>query len=563
MRPSLARLAAATIVATAVASSSAAAQQQQQQSAASTRQAPSAATPPTLIVFITVDQLRPDYFTRFGDQLTGGLGRLYRGGAVFTDAYQDHAITETAPGHASTLSGRFPRSTGIVTNTAGVWDPQAPLLGAHGGPDSENGSPASPFRFRGTTLTDWLRISDPRTRALSVSRKDRGAILPMGRAKQSVFWYDPEAPPGPNGATYGGFTTSHYYDDTLPSWVATFNLAHPIGTYAGRVWTPLLAANAYPEPDTVRSENGGKDFTFPHALPRDARHVAWELPYAPWMDELTLALALAGERALGLGLGPQTDVLAVSLSTTDAVGHRYGPDSRELHDQILRLDRALGAFLDSLYREKDSTRIVVALTADHGVAPYPGVARSADSARRPAGGAKFLNAWTLAASTRAALLGRGVDTAAFRFADGVLQVDRPSFARARVDVDSVVRAFAAELRRTPGVMRAETMAEVARRDTTRDVIARRWMHMIPPDLDVALVVTPQPYFPWGDASYANHGSPHDYDAHVPVIFYGAPFKPGHYDRLARVVDIAPTLAAVAGVPPTERLDGRVLQEALR
>jgi len=107
------------------------------------------------------------------------------------------------------------------------------------------------------------------------------------------------------------------------------------------------------------------------------------------------------------------------------------------------------------------------------------------------------------------------------------------------------------------------MAEVARRDTTRDVIARRWMHMIPPDLDVALVVTPQPYFPWGGPSYANHGSPHDYDAHVPLILYGAPFKPGHYSRIVRVVDLAPTLAAVAGVQPTERLDGTVLREALK
>ena len=520
---------------------------------------PPPAPRPTLIVLVTVDQLRPDYLTRFGAQLTGGLGRLYRGGAVFTDAYQDHAITETAPGHASTLSGRFPRGTGIVTNTGGVYDPQAPLIGAHGGGDSE-GSPASPFRFRGSTLTDWLLVRDPRTRALSVSRKDRGAILPMGRAKQSVFWYDQDAPAGPAGSSPGGFTTSHYYADTLPTWVAAFNAAHPIGAYAGRAWTPLLAADAYPEPDTVSAENGGTDVAFPHALPRDPQRTAVELTVTPWMDELTLDLALAGEHALALGVGPQTDVLAVSLSTTDAVGHRYGPDSKELHDQILRLDRYLGAFLDSLYRDHDSTRVVVALTADHGVAPFPGV-RTADR-DRPAD-ARFLDPWTLAAPTRAALRARGVDTTAFRFADGVLQVNRAAFARAGVSVDSTVRAFADALRRTPGVMRAETLEETARRDTTRDALARRWLHMIPADLDVALVVTPQPYFPWGDPSHANHGSPHDYDAHVPIIFYGAPFKPGRYTRTVRVVDIAPTLAAVAGVRPTEGIDGVVLQEALK
>jgi len=155
---------------------------------------------PSLVVFITVDQMRPDYFSRFESQLTGGLARLYRGGAFYTNAFQDHAITETAPGHASTMSGRFPRSTGIVQNTAGVEDPRSPVIGG-GGPG------ASPARFRGTTLIDWMQKKDSRSRALSVSRKDRGAILPLGRAKQSVFWY----------TTTGNFSTSSYYADTAHS----------------------------------------------------------------------------------------------------------------------------------------------------------------------------------------------------------------------------------------------------------------------------------------------------------------------------------------------------------
>src|SRR5918992_2226626 len=138
---------------------------------------------PQLVVFLTVDQLLPAYFERYNRQLTGGLARLYRDGAVFTNAFQDHAITETAPGHASTLSGRFPRGTGIVTNATGVGDPQSPLIGG------VRGAGASPYRFRGTVLLDWMRFKDVRSRALSVSRKDRGAILPIGRAKQSVYWF--------------------------------------------------------------------------------------------------------------------------------------------------------------------------------------------------------------------------------------------------------------------------------------------------------------------------------------------------------------------------------------
>src|SRR5438132_4331804 len=141
-------------------------------------------SPPKLVVFITIDAMRPDYLPRFGSQLTGGLGRLYRGGAVFTSAFHDHAITETAPGHSVTLSGRFPVHTGITANNAGAIDSTVSLIDAPG-------VGASPFRFRGTTLVDWLIAKDSRTRVLSVSRKDRAAILPIGRSKQPVFWYAP------------------------------------------------------------------------------------------------------------------------------------------------------------------------------------------------------------------------------------------------------------------------------------------------------------------------------------------------------------------------------------
>ena len=151
--------------------------------------------------------MRPDYFTRFADQLTGGLARLARGGAVFTNAFQDHGITETAPGHASLLSGRFPRSTNIVQNSAGVEDPSHPLVGT-------DGVGASPFRFRGTALIDWLKVRDGRSRALSVSRKDRAAILPIGRSKETVLWYAP---------TTGVFTTSTWYTETLAPWITRFN----------------------------------------------------------------------------------------------------------------------------------------------------------------------------------------------------------------------------------------------------------------------------------------------------------------------------------------------------
>ncbi|MGQ0647732.1 MAG: alkaline phosphatase family protein [Gemmatimonadaceae bacterium] len=507
---------------------------------------PRAAAPaqrPTLVVFITVDQMRPDYFARFESQLTGGFARLYAEGAVFTKAFQDHAITETAPGHASTMSGRFPKSTGILENVAGVPDPASPLL-------DTDGEGASPIRFRGTALIDWMIAADARTRALSISRKDRGAILPVGRGKQhEVYWYAPLS---------GIFTTSTWYRDTLPSWVHRFNARRLPQRLAGTAWTLLLPPGQYAEPDSVPVEGLGRDYTFPHHLPADTAVAGAILANYPMMDEITLAMALDGVRELNLGRGPQADLLAVSLSSTDAIGHRYGPDSRELHDQILRLDRYLETFIDSLYAMRDSSRIVFALTSDHGVGPLPGT-RSRDPNRR----GTFVPVWDTVRAFRARVRAAGVDTSGFAFDAPYLLVRRDRFAAARVNADSVIDAFARALRAVPGVMRVESLAASARRDTTKDAIARRWLHMFQPNFPVALTVTLEPYSYWEGSTYPTHGTPHDYDAQVPLIFYGPPFQAGRYDEFARVVDMAPTLAEALGVRPLEALDGHVLRRAFR
>lgn len=509
--------------------------------AATTRAVRSAMPRPTLVVFITVDQMRADYLTRFGAQFTGGFARLTRGGAVFTAGAQDQANTGTAPGHSASMSGRFPRNTGIYSNDAGVPDPQSPLIGG-------GGAGASPFRFRGSVLMDWLRADDPRARGLSVSRKDRGAILPFGRAHQQVYWY----------ASDGRFTTSDYYADTLPTWINRFNARRIPQSMTGKAWLPLLPTSAYPERDSIPQENGGRKFTFPHYLPTDTAEAASEFIHFPWMDKLTLDAALAGVQALNLGGGESTDVLAVSLSTTDAVGSDFGPDSRELHDQILRLDRWLGTFLDSLYRMRDSSRVIVALTADHGVAPLPELA--AAQGRRPA---RRVNIRPLINSLRSSLAGRGVVPGAIDFQLGMLLVRRDALAAAGVDADSVIRGFAAAARALPGVARVDLRSDLARADTVRDESARRWYHAIPPDLPVAALVTLDPFNVWGIGTSAVHGTHQDYDTNVPIIFYGAPFLAGTHSEPALVVDMAPTLAWVTGVTPTEALDGHVLRDVLR
>jgi predicted AlkP superfamily pyrophosphatase or phosphodiesterase len=506
---------------------------------------------PTLLVFLTVDQLRTDYLTsRFGAQLTGGLKRLRDGGALFVDAHHDHAISETAPGHASTMSGRFPMHTGIVRNAAGVQDSTAPLLA--GG----STGPASPARFRGTVLYDWIRAAEPGSRALSLSRKDRGAILPLGRAKQQVYWW---------GGT-SGFTTSTYYADTLPEWIRRVNARGFGARYAGRSWTPLLADSAYPEPDGVSTRWGMASGNFPHVVPEDTTDAMKALPAFPWMDDVTLEAALAGVGALQLGRGPATDVLAVSLSTTDAVGHGYGMESRELHDQVLRLDRALGTFLDSLFRLRDSTRVVIALTGDHGMSPVPQLHFARERARDAGFG--YADVAPVLRAHNTGLAARGIAAAGqWDLESGALVVDTAAMRKARLRPDSALDALLRDLRRTPGVLYATPRRDLARiaagSDTTAAKYARRWLHMLPTDLPVVGTVTLKPYWYWGGVTYATHGSPHDYDTNVPVLFWGRPFRAGSYREFARVVDMAPTLAAALGVTPTEPLDGTVLRQALR
>ncbi|MDB4883645.1 MAG: hypothetical protein JWL95_2411 [Gemmatimonadetes bacterium] len=500
----------------------------------------SAPRKPTLVVLVTIDQFRADYLERFGPQMHGGIARLMRGGASFTNAHHDHAITETAPGHATLLAGRFPRSTGIMMNRIGVADSTAPLLaGAFG-------TGASPKRFVGTTLADWLHTADARSQALSVSMKDRAAILPIGRSRANVYWYSPD----------GRFTTSAYYRDSLPRWVSAFNDRGMAQQYGGWRWTLLLPDSAYAEADSVPAESSGSDFTFPHPLPDDGYEAANVVRTTPFIDDLVVAFALDGVAALRLGAGPQTDLLAVSLSATDVIGHRFGPDSREMHDQVLRVDRAVGQLLDSLYRLRDSATVTVVLTSDHGVGTIPELA-PANVQPRPV----RAHLYDRLGPIRAGMAAKHLDTLAIDLDQDLVFMDRAAFRRARVNADSVLDVLAAALRAAPGVRRVDRFSALLA-DTLRDETARRWSHQFPAKAAIELIVTLTPLSTWG-GTVASHGSVYDYDSRVPLIFSGAGVRPGRVADFVRTVDLAPTLAALAGVAPTERLDGVVLRQAIR
>lgn len=491
---------------------------------------------PALIVHIAVDQMRHDYLERFRPQFTGGLARLLEHGAVFTQAYQDHALTETAPGHATMLSGRYPYSTGIIRNSIGVGDTTAPLVDAAG-------PGASPRRFHGTALIDWMRARRSGTRMLSVSRKDRGAILPVGRSRRNVFvyWYGDNI-----------FTTSTYYARRLPAWLRAFNMRAAAAYDHGLAWTLLRDSTAYPEPDSQPLENRGRLVTFPHYV-QDLG-----LASMPWMDSLVLALALDGIRELRLGRSLTPEVVSVSLSTLDAVGHTYGPDSREVHDLVLRIDRYLGAFLDSLDRRYGPGRVLVSLTGDHGVTPSPD----------DWSGTGQTGPGVLIDSTIREALGPVVQRMAGTAwrpsrSGSLVMLDRPALEAAGVNADSVATELARHLARLPGVAQADTRASLAVADTVTNTPARRWRRMLFPGAPGDVFITLAPLHYYGRPAGWNHGQPSDHDAHVPFMLMGPGVRPGWYTARVAVVDLAPTLAELVGARPTEPVDGRVLREALQ
>jgi hypothetical protein len=496
--------------------------------------------PAALVVVITVDQLRPDYLTRWESQWRGGLGGLLADGASFLNGLQDHAITETAPGMATILSGREPAGTGIVINRLSVGDSSVSLIGIKGGRG------ASPHRFQGQTLVDWMAAADTGFRFLSVAAKDRSAILPVGRKKGPVYWY-----------ASGEFTTSTYYATELPPWLSAWNDRNAPKRLAGTRWTPLLPDTAYAEPDTARYERGGVDVTFPHLLPTDPEGVAQQLMDYPWMDSLTLDLALEGVRALGLGSRGRSDLLNISLAATDNIGHHYGPDSREIHDQLLRLDHWLGWFFDSLGTLVPRDRILVALTADHGVTSFPEAAQ----AQGRSGGRIQLRA--LVREANLAIGRRGGDTTILRHSSGLIYGDTARLRRAGVSPESLATNLAPRVWKLPGVVDAWTPGTLGGA-SPRNVHAVRWWRALPRGFSWLVCAVARPGYIWMEqTSETDHGTSNPDDVGVPIILMGTAVRAGVFPDTVRTVDIAPTLARLLGVKTRGKLHGRVIKRVTK
>ena len=495
-----------------------------------------------LVLLIAVDQFRYDYLTRFRGEYTSGFKRLLTEGAVFTNANLEHYPTVTAVGHATMLSGATPSVSGIIGNdwfdretaavVEAVSDPTVKPLG------SPSGSPASPRRLLVSTLGDELKIAAglPKTapeapRVFGVSLKDRSAILPGGRGADAAYWWDTKT---------GAFVTSTYYMTDVPEWVRAFNDRKPADTHAGEEWTPFTG----PSLRQLPGERGS-------AALYDAIYGS------PFGNDLLLDFAGELMTREGLGVRGTTDVLSVSFSSNDSVGHTYGPGSPQVRDIALKTDRTIGALLSQVDKIVGLQRTLVAFTTDHGVAPVP---ETLTERGLPGGRMTTRALFDPIQQALVAKFGAGNWFLATAGSSPYLNYDL--IAKLQLDPVEVRRVAAAAAVKVPHVARVYTRDQLLMGAVANDRIGSRVLRGFNAQRSGDLEIILEPFW-MRRADGTTHGSPYNYDAHIPLILMGSRVQPGEYSTAAALNDLAPTLATLLKVEIPAGSSGRVLTEAIK
>lgn len=526
--------------------------------ACATPQAP-VAQKPRLVVFMAVDGLPQSQVVGYRDQLSAdGLRRFLDRGAWFSDARYGHAFTVTGAGHAVMLTGAYPHRTGIIGND---WrdrvtgEPEycaGDTAHTYLGHKTKPLDGTSPKNLMVETVGDLLRRADPAAKVIAVSGKDRGAILPAGKAGVAYMYMDAS----------GQFASSTFYMKEHPAWVTAFHAGKPADKYFKATWSPMLPDAAYAKslPDGQPWYNPGG--ALPKVLgekddkPGPAFYSA--LIRSPYGDALTLDFARAAIAGEALGKDDVPDILSVSLSTHDYVNHAYGPESRLSHDHVLHLDRLLEAFFRDLDRTVGKDNYVAVLTADHGFMPAPEYSKSIG---RNAG---RQNIPQLLASVNAALAQKfGEQKLARAYSASGVLLDNALIAQKKLDPVAVQNEVRRVVLAEPGVVAAFTRAElegaVPLQTDVRFLAQVRKTWNRERSADVQMVVREFWLFESRRTFAATHGSPYAPDYTVPILFYGPRWvAPGRVDATVEVADIAPTLARVLGIPAPAASEGKPL-----
>jgi hypothetical protein len=494
---------------------------------------------PKLVVIVVIDQFRADYLERYRDQFgEGGFKLFLDHGAYFTNCQYNYANTHTAPGHATLLTGAYSNGHGILANE--WWDPRVKKMvtsveddATHrvGLPGDAPGS--SPHNLQADTLGDELRLATQgRSRVFGISLKDRAAVLPAGFAGNGAYWID---------AKSGSWITSTYYHSDLPQWVQDFNNSKQAGKYLNREW----------------KDDNGNVLRTTNVVPgkQDFYELVGSTPFA---NDYELDFARQLITYEKLGSGPATDLLIVSLSANDILGHKVGPDSPEMRAMALALDHQLSDFFGFLGRQFGLANLWIALSADHGVAP---LAQTAARLHIPA---EPLSSEQTQSKLNASLSAKFTPGRSTRFIEDLgfttVWLNDEAFTAAKVSEENAERMVGDALNKV-GMRGYYTKSQLARGEVPNTPDGLKYAHSYSPLGGWYLMTIPPPFVLF-EQNGADHGSPYTYDAHVPLAFYGIPFQPGTYRNAVEPTDLVATLASLLGINTPTSATGRVLTEGL-
>ncbi len=518
---------------------------------------------PKLVVGIVVDQMRYDYLTRFYSRYgEDGFKRLLREGFNYENAHYNFIPTKTAVGHASIYTGTTPSAHGIIANDwydkylkkmiYCVDDFNYQALGTE-----EANEQKSPYRLVATTLTDELRLSqNMKGKTIAAGLKDRSSVLPGGHTSNGSYWFV--------GRNEGKFITSSFYMEELPDWVIDFNDNGLVEKYMKKKWETLYPIKTYTE--SIADDNpyeelfiGEEAPVFPHDLKELSKQNGnFDLiKESPAGNSLLLEFAKAAIKGEGLGQGEYTDFLALSFSSPDYIGHRYGPDSKEIEDTYLRLDLDMAALLNYLDKNIGSGKYTVFLTADHAVAAVPAYLKSL---KIPAGYFDY----DLFRKYLADLTQKYYDSSDLieNFSNYQVFLNRETLHRLELDAETVAQKLADDIINYEGinkVLTAKTLQNTYFDKGVLHYVQKGYNQKLSGDI----VLVPNPSIISKRHAGTNHGSGYSYDTHVPVIFFGKGINIGRSRERAEVIDIAPTISNLLQISFPNSFSGKVLTEALK
>jgi predicted AlkP superfamily pyrophosphatase or phosphodiesterase len=520
---------------------------------------------PKLVLVIMVDQFRYDYLERFEDLFgKDGFRRLMNDGAFFTNANYDYVPTYTAPGHAAVHTGSVPAQNGVVGNewfdrVTGKRRIMVSDLEAHNvtmaGVQSQTGAP-SPRILIGTTIGDQMRLAENfRSKVIAISQKDRSAVLPGGQHPNGAYWFQ---------SSDGTYITSDYYYKSLPNWVQEFNKKNSSDKYFGKKWEKSLPESAYARAQAERLplQKSSLGESFPYTItggldkPGPKYYSTFEL--SPFATEHLADLAKAAIEAESLGADEFPDFLSVSFSTPDLVGHTFGPDSQEIVDTYARLDKVIADLLNFVDRKIGLQNTIIAMTGDHGVAPIPEYMSKMGLDGARLSGQAVLTAVNKALNDKFGKEEKWVQA----FVNEQIYIDPKLIAASKTTQEEVERIVGDAAITIPGVINYFTRTQIINGNMPQTALARRVTNGFNRlrSGDVWVITKPFSFFSEGGLG-TTHGSPYNYDTHVPVIIFGKGVTKGRYTIECSPSDIAPTLASLLRIEMPSNRYGRVLPVA--